>query len=310
MRTQLRFDASRAQAHFRACLGALVLVTALLPAPAFGQAGGVPKDNPRLASLSIEIWPEYDRPAALVILNGALAESVKLPAAVTLRLPVSSGGAAAVAYSAASNGNLLNLKHEVASAGEFIMLKFETPERFFHVEYYEPMATSAPERTVRYVWPGDLAVERASVVVQEPASATDMSVEPNLPNPSTGKDGLHYRAADLGALEAGKRLPITVRYTKRDARPSVEILPAKSSAPASQSTTTPTAAPASTGLPEWLLPLAGFAMLSLVGVGFLLWWGRRRVSAAAESARPACAKCGAAQVPTNRFCGNCGAKLR
>ena len=295
----------------RTCLGGLALVAALLPALAFAQTAGAPKGNPRLASLSIEIWPEYDRPAALVILNGALAEGVKLPAAVTLRLPAASGGAAAVAYSATSNGNLLNLKHEFANAGEFITLKFETPERFFHVEYYEPMATSAPERSVRYVWPGDLAAERASVVVQEPATATDISVEPNLANPSTDKDGLHYRAADLGTLDAGKRLPITIRYTKRDARPSAEILGAKVASPAPQPVTTPApAAPAGTGLPDWAFPLAGFAILSLLGVVFVLWWGRRRASPSAAPAPIACARCGAAQAPGNHFCGNCGAKLR
>ena len=138
---------------FAARLRTLALALLVLPAFALAQTAGAPKGNPRLASLSIEIWPEYDRPAALVILRGALAESVKLPAAITLRLPAASGGPGAVAYSTTADGNLLNLKHERATAGEFITLKFEVPQRFFHVEFYEPIATGASARAYRYVWP-------------------------------------------------------------------------------------------------------------------------------------------------------------
>ena len=152
---QPSIDIGGARAGFGARIRILVLALLLLPAFAFAQ-GGAPKGNPRLASLAIEVWPEYDRPAALVILKGALADDVKLPAAVTLRLPAASGGAAAVAYSDTADGNLLNLKHEFAKAGEYVALKFDAPTRFFHIEFYEPIATTAPARSFRYVWPGDL----------------------------------------------------------------------------------------------------------------------------------------------------------
>jgi hypothetical protein len=290
----------------------LALAMLLLPTLALAQAGGAPKGNPRLASLNIEIWPEYDRPAALVILRAALAEGVKLPATVTLRLPAASGGPGAVAYSTTADGNLLNLKHEQAKAGDFVTVKFVTPERFFHVEFYEPIATTDPARSFRYVWPGDLAVDRVSVVVQEPASATGVSVEPRLEGLSTGQDGLRYRTADLGALEAGKSLPIAVRYTKADARPSAELAKPKASEPPAPAMAPPASMPAPAtatgGLPDWALPLAGLAMLGLLGAGFIMWWWRRE----SRIARPAtrfCAKCGAPQAPDSRFCASCGAKV-
>jgi hypothetical protein len=291
-------------------------VTLLLaPALALGQAAVPPKGNPRLASLNIEIWPEYDRPAALVILRGTLAEGVKLPAAVSLRVPKASGGAAAVAYSATMDGNLLNLKHESATAGEFITLKFETPQRFFHVEFYEPIATTAPARSYRYAWPGDLAADRVAVVVQEPAAASDVAVEPKLDGVSTGQNGLRYRTADLGTLEAGRSLPIAIRYTKLDLRPSAEILkpkvsdlPFPAAPPPAVGAHPPTGAAAGSGLPEWVFPLAGLMLLGLLGGGFVLWrW--RLASTPVTPAGRACAKCGAAQAPGNRFCGNCGAKV-
>ena len=301
-----------AQAGFAVLLALAML---LLPALALAQPAGAPKGNPRLASLNIEIWPEYDRPAALVILRGAVAENVKLPAAVTLRLPAAAGDAIAVAYSATADGNLLNMKNDRAIAGEFITLKFETPQRFFHVEFYLPIATTAPARSFRYAWPGDLAVDRVTVVVQEPAAARDISVEPNLGRATLGQDGLQYRDTDLGALEAGKPLAIAIRYTKSDTRTSTEIVKPNAGGSASLAAAPPPAtapasiaAPASGGLPDWALPLGGLVLLGLLGAALILWQWRRAAPAAAPAGR-ACAKCGAAQAPGNRFCSNCGAKV-
>ncbi len=299
----------------------VLLALLLLPAYAYAQGGGAPLGNPRLASLNIEIWPEYDRPAALVIVNAVLAEGVKLPAAVTLRLPLASGGASAVAFAAAADGKLLNLKHESATAGEFIAVKFDVPDRYFHVEFYEPIVTTAPTRNYRYLWPGDFAADRVTVVVQEPASSTAVSVEPNLDRTSTGREGLNYRAAELGALAAGKALPIAVRYTKTDARPSAEILKPVTSAaavPAAATPAAPGAAPAagaattSSAPPGWIIALMVAVILAMLGGVSFMWW-RQRHPAAAQAATPPqhfCAKCGATQAPESRFCASCGAKVK
>ena len=310
---QSTIDTSGARAGFAARFRIFALTLLLLPALSFAQGSGAPKDNPRLASLVIEVWPEYDRPAALVILKGALAESVKLPATVTLRLPVASGGAAAVAYSDSADGNLLNLKHEFANAGEYVALRFDAPTRFFHIEFYEPIATTVPARSFRYVWPGDLAADRVLVVVQEPATATDIAVEPNLDLPSTGQDGLRYRSGDLGPRDAGKPVAIAVRYTKADARPSAEIVKPKRTETALPAQAPPPAgakAPVAGtgGLPDWALPLAGFVLLGLLGAALIVWQWRRSARAAAPAGR-FCVKCGAPLVAGHRFCGSCGAKV-
>lgn len=294
-------------------LAALLAAALLAPALALAQAGGAPKGNPALSTLNIDVWPEYDRPAVLVILKGALAPGVKLPATVTLRLPAASGGAAAVAYSNAADGNLLNLKHEQARAGDYFTVKFEATERFFHIEFYEPIATTAPERNFRYVWPGDMAVERTTVVVQEPVAATAISVEPTLDRSSLGQDGMKYRVGEAGALPAGKPLPIVVRYTKADARPSRAILnPSTGNAAAASvppaAVALPTPPPG--GLPDWAIPLAGFALLGAIGAGLIAWiWRRGPSSALAAPAGRHCVKCGAALAADDRFCGKCGRKV-
>ena len=292
-------------------IAVVALALLLLPASAAAQAPGALKGNPRLASLAIEIWPEYDRPAALVIVRAALAEGVKLPAAVAIRLPLASGGPSAVAYSTTADGNLLNLNYERAPAGEFVAITFVVPERFFQIEFYEPIATALAARSYRYAWPGDLAADRVSVVVQEPAEASAISVEPSLEIFTTGREGLRYRATELGAIEAGKPLPIVVRYTKLDGRPSAELMKPKAVEP-------PAAAAAPAVSDTWFAggvrALRAVAWLALAAAPLFFWWVWQRQSPARRS-RPttlphgACTQCGKPQARGNRFCGSCGTKL-
>jgi hypothetical protein len=274
----------------------LILALMLVAAPAV-----VASDAPHLASLQIEIWPEYDRPAALVILKGELAADAGLPAAVAVRIPVSSGGPAAVAYSAQSAGPLLNLPYDRSTAAGFIALRFTVPDRFFHVEFYDPIATGTPERRYQYRWPGDLPAEALHVVLQEPAAASGLSVEPALPERATGTDGLHYRSAQLGPVAQGKALLLDVRYTKTDARTSVELL--KADPPAAL----PLAVEASKRSEEfWLFLASAFIALLLTGTSLLIYIrGRRRRRATAGAV--SCVSCSATLSPGDRFCSKCGA---
>ena len=287
----------------------VVLAFALLPAFAASPAGnGAPKGSPRLASLQIEIWPEFDRPAALVILRGELAADVALPAAVSLRIPASSGGPAAVASSTGPDTGLGNMKYETKKTGDFITLSFETPHRLFHVEFYDPLAIDKPARSYTYAWPGDLAVNRLSVILQEPAGARDISVQPNLDGTSIGQNGLHYRSADLGPLEAGKELPIRIRYTKTAAQTTTEILQPAAKVPQPEMpNASPAPAAGSSDKLRWALMLAIAAALIIgIGAGVLWWRGRGEASSAQPGDASLCSKCGAKLAAEDRFCSKCG----
>lgn len=283
-----------------------LLLLVLAPALALAQA------NPRLASLGIEIWPEYDRAgAALVILKGELAPEVKLPARVSLRIPAASGGPSAIAFAGAAGGNLLNLQHAASTAGNAIVLKFELPERFLHVEFYAPIATALPARSFTYTWPGDLAADRVRAVVQEPATSSNLQLEPDLELASTGPDGLRYRAGDLGAHAAGKPLAVTVRYTKLDLRPTAEIMKlAPTQAPDAASSSAPAApaTPAGAPFPVSALVLLAVALVAIGGLLMFAWW-RGRTPRTRALPHGACTNCGAPRRPEDRFCGQCGAKL-
>ena len=291
-------------------LATLNLAVMLMPAVtaiAAPPGGGAAKGDTPLQSLQIEIWPEYDRPAALVILRGELAGDVNLPAAVSLRIPASSGGPAAVAYATAKKGPLLNLKHDRSDAADFITLRFTVPARFFHLEFYDRLATGTGERSYKYLWPGDLSVNWLDVVVQEPASASDISVKPALVESAAGTDGMRYRSAQLGPVKQGKPLPIEIRYTKTDPRTSAEILKLNAPAPIPQASTPPAKGDSS----SLVLASSAAALVVAVSCAAYFFWRRRRPRAPAGFTANGrfCSQCGKQVAAGDRFCAKCGAAL-
>jgi hypothetical protein len=266
--------------------------------------------KPRLVNLEIEIWPEYDRPAALVFLKGELAAVAGQT--ISLRLPASSGGPAAVAQSSTAGGNLLNLPYERIDAKDFITLRIRPPERFFHIEFYDTLNTAREQREYRYLWPGDLAADHVSVHVQQPSGASAFAITPAFTDNVPGNDTLLYWTKDMGASPLGKALPITIRYTKSDARTSKEMLgPAQ---PAAAATLDADALPnADAAVPgsfdprtDWI-PAAIFALLGVVGCGFLWRW--RRMSVNAARGPGFCNQCGNPLRADDRFCSKCGAAV-
>ncbi len=297
----------------------LLLVTVLLGQEAAG--GTYAQESPRLASLEIDIWPEFDRTAALVILRAEMAEDVTLPAPVSLRIPTSSGGPAALASTASADGPLLNLAYERTDADvDSITLRFVTPQRFFQLEFYDRLLIDTADRNYTYVWPGDLPVDQLSVGLQQPAGATDLSVQPELGAGVVDPDGLVYRHADLGAFDVGNTLTIDIRYRKTDPRTSAEILGLATSAPPPAAVGTGS----EEGVSPWLFVLSVLAALVIGAAAVTLWrrygWpssisagrmtragrGREQVAGQREKVANFCPRCGNPLRSRDRFCPECG----
>jgi hypothetical protein len=264
------------------------------------------RENPRFANLQIDIWPEFDRRgAALIILKGELPAEVVLPADISLRIPAASGGPSAVAFAAAAGSEMFNLAYDRTDGDDFITVRFRAPQRFIHVEFYDRLVTDDPGRSYTYVWPGDVAVDRLSTRLQEPASASGVSVQPDLGEGIKGPDGLLYRTAELGARESGSELPVDIRYTKPDPQTSTEIL--------GVNVPDPNTVTASFGerLPAWGFGLATAVGLSVAGVAFALSWRRRKkMSGTAQGDANFCSLCGNRLAGNARFCSSCGAPVR
>jgi hypothetical protein len=297
------------------------LVAACAALAVAGMAAGSPAGaetsiiNPSLARIEIDIWPEFDKASAvLVILRGEIAADMTLPAQVSVRIPTSSGGPIAVAEAAAATDQLLELPYQRADVQvDFMTIVFSATNRFIHVEFYDPLKTEGSARAYKYLWPGDFSAAQVTVQVQEPAGASEVSVSPALGAPVQQADGLFYRQGDLGALELGKGLAVDVGYQRTEIRTSTDILGLGQGAAASS------------GKSEWtttrllVLGAMGAASALLVATALVLW--RRQVARAraaptsrvqrrrqgmAGGSGSACGKCSSELQPGARFCPSCG----
>lgn len=299
-------------------VGLLILPTLLIiPMKALAQA------ETALGGLEIDLWPEYDRPAVLVIYRMTLPGNTTLPAELTVRIPASVGEPHAVAAKE-PDGSLVNLAYDRVVNGEWAEISMMATMPEVQLEYYDPQITrDGTTRNFQFRWPGDYPVEALQILVQQPLGATNMSTSPALGTQVTGGDGLVYHSADIGELKAGQQFDFSLTYDKATDELSVANLQVQPSAPVAESTTGWRSS-LSVALP-WGLLVIGIVLL--VGGGVWYWQSgrrkektpapRRRRKPAAE--RPAtvlseghiyCHSCGKRADPGDRFCRTCGTPLR
>jgi len=100
----------------------ILLFTLILPAAGHTQGKATAID-----SLTVELWPDYDRASVLVLLTGALPADTTLPATVTLPIP-ETAQLHAVARIDSSDGQM---KDDISSSSVPDGLSFITPDLRF-----------------------------------------------------------------------------------------------------------------------------------------------------------------------------------
>jgi hypothetical protein len=291
---------------------------AAAPAPAGAQAAA-------LAALQITLWPEFDEPSVLVMLDGQLAAGAELPIQLSIRIPAAAGVPHAVAV-AGGTGDLLNTPYTTRPDGDDILVEFVADASAFRVEYYDPGLTIQGEaRQYSFNWLSDYAVQSVSLRVQQPYDASALMTVPPLDSLGTASYGLTQYGASLGALAAGERVQLHLSYAKPSAVLSAEALGLASGAAAPASAA---ARPAQLG-GAWLLAAAALAAAT-IGAG-ALWYTRsarkpkparsrnqRRHAGRKGDARPRpaptragrfCTQCGQPAQAGDQFCAYCGARL-
>jgi len=267
-------------------LFSLLLLTAL---PAAAQT-----EATQLSDMTVELWPDYDRPAVLVLLTGTLPESAALPA--TVRIPIPDG---ADVFAVARFNDVDALISDVDASTTDGGLTLTTPGRVFRVEYYAPYEVDGSEYSYRFDWVSELTIDNIATVVQQPRAATSMTITP-APMTSAAErgDGLTYHRITPQPLAANQPYTVDIRYTVE-----APVL----SAPA-VATVAPTSAPSAPrgGLsdidPLWLLAVP--VLLLLVGGAWYL--GRQQGGAAGRTRKPRSARPAATKGAAARFCHNCG----
>ena len=297
-------------------LTALVSVAgAVLPAAAQTAA-------PQLAAWDVQLWPEYDEPSVLVIITGAVDEESALPQ--TLRIPLPAGARLhAVAYPDAT-GNLLTLPWTTEAGADGQTVVFDLNQPRFVVEYYADILSPPPSRSFQLNMVAPYAAQQASLALRQPSRASGLQVTPAMSAGGPDNLGNPTYTLELGALQAGQRVPVQVSYTKADADPSVAGLAVAETPAASVDST-----------PSWLPWFIGAALGLAAGAVVVFFLLRRRSAGASRQARRRqarkqgslarppvassapgssqnkfCVQCGQKFEGNDKFCRNCGAARR
>lgn len=271
--------------------------------------------NVTLHSVNVQLWPEYDQPSMLVIVDFKVAPMTSLPADLTFRIP-SDANLIAVAVQA-ENGDLLNANFESPKEnGSSQMFTVSVEQNAtYRFEYYQPLTFKGNERSFSYIWDSSYAVKKFSVSVLEPLDVVSISMQPVYISKQQ-TDGLNIYAGEVIKLATGETYTLDLQY-KKDSLTLVsqpqQILPAE---PINENT------PGRVSLNNFLPYLiGGFGVLFIV-VGIVYYWRFGRTSTKRPRRRNLnveedknktgayCANCGARAKSGDRFCRTCGARLR
>lgn len=277
-----------------------------------------------LSALEVDLWPEFDRAEMLVILKITLAQDVSLPAALEIRVP-SNSTVWAVAEQQVTN--LVTVSYEQRAEGDWKVISLTATVPEVQIEYYDPaLVISNGSRHFEYTWPSGFTIDTLGMVVQQPFDASGMTINPNLGVGTVNQtDGLTYYSAQVGSLQQDKPFQATVDYQKASDKLSSESIQVQPAQPLGSNET----GGSSTNLPTnaiWLI-VAGAVGLAMI-IGGATWYiissrkdsepspRRRRAAQRIETAADAsdeaiyCQQCGKRAASGDRFCRQCGSKLR
>jgi hypothetical protein len=283
-----------------------LLLLALIPWPVSQAQSPVTA----IQSLNVDLWPDYDRPAVLVLLTGALAADTPLPAVVTLPLPANADLNAVARIT--SDDIMIDDIDSTTGSGQ---LTFTTPDSRFRIEYYVPYIVENNQHTFTFTWSADLPVDQLIVTVQEPVAASGLVTEPAAINVEDGFNDLTYHTLPAQPVPAGQPYSVRLGYTMASPQLSIENLPGvgqtETSSPLPPS-------PTSAGF-NWplMIAVAGGVLILLAGAWQIVSTRAAAKAAPAPAGRsgrrpPArfCHACGQPAGPRDRFCRHCGTAIK
>jgi hypothetical protein len=174
--------------------------------------------------LEVALWPEFDRPAVLVIYQARLSEAVELPAVVQLPIPAGVGEPHAVA-TRGSDERLVDAAYQRQVEGDWAVIQIEAPNREVWLEYYDDLQYEGAERRYVFTWPGDTPVGSLLFEVLRPVFAGDLLVSPagQVSEDAEGRTSVH---GDLGPQSRSSSAVIELEYqSELGTRPATDQLP-------------------------------------------------------------------------------------
>ncbi len=266
--------------------------------------------------VTVQLWPEYDSPDMLVILNLQLSADVSLPTQVMVRIPGSVEKPYVVAVGeTAQTVKDQGIEFSYEKSGDWLEITVTATGPAVRIEYYDPGLTQIEDqRSYDYAWSGDYAVDIFSVSLLVPVDTTEIQTDPVMNEvvpTGTTQTFLEWGASKL---EAGEQVPVKITYTKTSDRLSVSNQPLETGV-VDESTQ------GRVSLSNYLpYILGGLGILLIVGGGIYFWQSsqgkpapRKRHRSRSEDADGGdvyCHQCGKRAQSNDRFCRTCGTRLR
>jgi hypothetical protein len=268
-----------------------------------------------LSLLSVDIWPEYDQPAVLMIYRVTLAPGTTLPANLVIRIP-SNAQINAVAIMDPANG-LVNAPYENTIQGKWAVVKLTTNSLQVQVEYYAPLVKDGTVRHILFEWAGDYSVDMLEANFLEPFGAESVSISISPVDSNPGQDGLTNYHIQKANLVEGEVFSLTIDYKRQTDDLNISSLPVQ--AASTPGLDTPGRV-SMTGILPWLLAGIGVLLIVVGVVGFFAWQRGGQVSAnrkkhikrnaESEDEFIYCHQCGKRAHPGDVFCRTCGTRLK
>lgn len=263
--------------------------------------------------LAIDLWPDYDQHAVLVLLTGTLASNTPLPATLTIPLPADAQ-LHAVARITSDNMMTDDVDFDLVDN----QLVFLMPDSRFRVEYYMPYTAVDQERHIDFHWQVPFQVNQLEVAVQRPLAASQLQTDPAAVSVGPESDGLTYHILPVTAVAANQAYTVQVQYSMPQATLSINN---QQIAPPLTQATLPTP---NQGI-NWALWLAVFGGLLIAIAAIWQLLNQQKPSpkpkrplptkapspAAKQTAVPRfCRQCGHPLNPSDKFCRGCGTAVK
>lgn len=166
-----------------------------------------------LSNVTVQLWPEYDQPSMLVIVDFQVASGTPLPVDLSFRFPLDANLIAVAVQTSA--GQFLNAEFTgPAVDGEWQSFTMTIDQNaVYRFEYYQPMTFNGNQRIFSYLWDGAYAVNSFQSSVLEPLDVTSFVVDPPHQNIQQVSE-LKYYNNEPARLAQGEQYALTLQYDK------------------------------------------------------------------------------------------------
>jgi hypothetical protein len=290
----------------------------------FGAAlvGGLPSSSGVISAAEptsfrqVRLWvyPEYDDPRLLVMLEGKIAGAAP-PATVRFLVPVDAEMYSAGSMDAQGRYSGGPPARKASNIPGWDEISYDVTTDTFRVEYYVASIKGNPDKTISYEFRTLYPISDLSVVVQEPLRSTGFTVSPRAGSTALVEGFTGHLFSYQNAMPE-KPLRFEITYTKSDPHPS--ILPTPPASPGSGETASADAG-ANLVMTGIIVVVIVVAIAVVVGRKSARGRSKKTPIKPAQQARQVkeggtppkfCPDCGTRLERPSRFCPECGARLK